>query len=386
MTDLARTALSWLVWALVALLILSVVASQLLGQPVLLSYVKTGSMSPTLQPGDAFFAIPAAVTGPPEPGDVIVFRASVLDGGGLTTHRVVAVRDGGYVTKGDANIGTDQEAGEPLVSEGQIVAQAWQVGGQVVVIPKLGLVAMAAQSLIEGLRGVLASGLGRQGLLGSQGLAFGLFAMGLGAYIVATLLEDDRHERYLRNRQRPGTIEVGWLLVALAVGIALIATASMALPLGAHEFEMISAENDAPGPRVVQAGTSENLTYTVPGGGVLPVVVVLEPASEGLEVTPDHLYVRGGETLNATVTVTAPDEIGYAPQYLHERRYIALLPTPAILWLYRLHPWLPIVVIDALLAGGFVFLGLAWLGGGQLRVRSRTANLSMVQRLRRRWL
>lgn len=385
MNGSGRAALSWLVWGLVALLLVSVIAGQLLGQPVLLTYVETGSMSPTLEPGDAFIAIPPAIAGPVDTGDVIVFQATVLEGGGLTTHRVVDVRNGGYVTQGDANVGTDQEAGEPLVRDGQIVAVAWQVGGEVVVIPKIGLVAMAARSLISSLRGFLAGILGRPGLLGSQGFAIGIFVIGVGAYVIATWLEDDEDRRYFRTRRRPGTIDVGWLIVALAIGVALIATLSMAFPLGAQQFEMVSAENDAPGPRVVKAGTSENLTYTVPGGGLLPVVVVLEPASDGLSVSPRQFYIRGGETANATVTVTAPDDIGYAPQYLREHRYIAVLPTPVVVWLYRLHPWVPILVIDALLAGGFILMGLAWLGGGQLRVRSRTANLSPLERIRR-WL
>lgn len=382
----ARNALSWIVWGFVALLVVSVLAGQLLGQPVLLTYVETGSMEPTLEPGDAFIAIPEAIAGPVERGDVIVFQATVLEDGGLTTHRVVEVRDGGYVTKGDANVGTDQEAGEPLVRDGQIVAKAWQVGGEIVVIPKLGLVAFAARSLVEGLRGFIAGMLGRPGLLGSQSLAFGLFITGIVAYLVATLFEDDDGRRYLRSRRRPDTVEVRWLIIALAIGVAVIASLSMALPFGAHEFEMVSAENDAPGPRIVEAGTSETLNYTVPGGGILPVVVVLEPASDGLTVSPDHLYVRGGETVNATVTVTAPRETGFAPQYLREHRYIAVLPEPVILWLYRIHPWVPILIIDILLAGGFVLLGLAWLGGGQLRIRSRTANLSMGDRIRRKWL
>lgn len=385
MSDRGRAVLGWLVWGLVALLLVSVIAGQLLGQPVLLTYVETGSMEPTLEPGDAFIAIPQAIAGPVEAGDVIVFQASVLEGGGLTTHRVVDVRDGGYVTKGDANVGTDQEAGEPLVRDGQIVAVAWQVGGDIVVIPKIGLVGMAARSLIGSLRGFLAGVLGRPGLVGTQGFAFGLFAIGIGAYAIATWLEDDEDRRYIRTRRRPGTIDAGWLIIALAFGVALIATLSMAFPLGAQQFEMVSTENDAPGPRIVQAGTSETLNYTVPGGGLLPVVVILEPASDGLSVSPEQLYIRGGETVNATVTVTAPDDIGYAPQYLREHRYIALLPTPVIVWLYRLHPWVPILVIDILLAGGFILLGLAWLGGGQLRVRSRTATLSPVERIRR-WL
>lgn len=381
------TAVSWLAWGLLAIVVLSVLAGQLLGQPFLLTYVETGSMAPTLQPGDAFVAVPAAVSGPIEVGDVVVFHATTLEGGGLTTHRVVGETDGGYLTRGDANVVTDQDSGEPPVTEGQIVAVAWQVGGDVVVIPKLGLVALAARELMAAVGGWLAAALGRPGLVGAQGSALALFATGVAAYAVATWREEDgRRKRYLRTRRRAHIVDVRWLIAALAIGVAVIATASMAVPLGAHEFELVSAENDAPGPRVVEAGTSETLTYTVPGGGLLPVVVVLEPASAGLAVDPDRLYVRGGDTVNATVTVTAPPQIGYAPQYLREHRYIALLPMGLILWLYALHPWLPILAIDTLLAGGFALLGLAWLGGGQLRIRQRAERLSTVDRLRRRWL
>ncbi len=386
----ARTALAYVGWGLVVVLVVSVVAGQLLGQPVLLTYVETGSMAPTIESGDAFIAIPAAVAGPVEPGDVVVFRATVLEGGGLTTHRIVAEREGGYVTRGDANVATDQDAGEPLVQDGQIVAKAWQVAGQVVVIPKLGLVAIAARGLVEGLRAWLAGALGRPGLLGAQGFAFGLFAFGVAAYLAATWVEegDGGGRRYLRTRRRQDTLDARLFVVALALGVALFATASMAFPVGAQEFELVSAENDAPGPRVVQAGRSENLTYVVPGGGVMPVVVMLEPASEGLEVAPRELYVRGGETRNATVTVTAPEEIGFAPQYLREHRYLAVLPRGSIRWLYGLHPWAPILVIDALLSGSFALLGFAMLGGGQLRVRKRTARTARrapLDGLRRWW-
>jgi len=44
--------------------VLSLVAGQLLGQPILLSFVETGSMQPTLDPGDGFVAVPASLAGP----------------------------------------------------------------------------------------------------------------------------------------------------------------------------------------------------------------------------------------------------------------------------------------------------------------------------------
>ncbi len=63
---------------LAVLVVLSLVIGQLLGQPILLGYVTSGSMSPTLNTGDAFVAVPAPVAGEIEPGDVIVFEAVEL--------------------------------------------------------------------------------------------------------------------------------------------------------------------------------------------------------------------------------------------------------------------------------------------------------------------
>src|SRR6056297_3527746 len=129
-----------------ALFVILLLVGQLLGQPILLGYVATGSMEPTMDAGDGFVAIPSAVSGDVEEGDVVVFQARELHDGGLTTHRVVDETEGGYVTKGDANPFTDQDGGEPPVTDGQIVANALQIEGTVVTIPHLGTVVMGIQS------------------------------------------------------------------------------------------------------------------------------------------------------------------------------------------------------------------------------------------------
>ena len=59
------------------LVVVVIVAGQLAGQPVLLGYVTSGSMAPTLETGDGFVAVPAAVSGPIDTGDVVVFEAVV---------------------------------------------------------------------------------------------------------------------------------------------------------------------------------------------------------------------------------------------------------------------------------------------------------------------
>ncbi|PSQ26329.1 signal peptidase I, partial [Halobacteriales archaeon QS_9_67_15] len=171
----------------VALLIftaVSLVAGSILGQPILLSYVETGSMEPTLEPGDGFVAIPAELAGPIDEGDVIVFEAETIQGGGLTTHRVVGETDRGFVTRGDANPFTDQDDDEPPVREAQVVAVAWQPGGSVLIIPHLGTAIEGTQTVLGTVQRQIASLFGTRTVLGTRGLAYLFFAVALGWYVL----------------------------------------------------------------------------------------------------------------------------------------------------------------------------------------------------------
>jgi signal peptidase len=159
--------------------LVAMVLGQILGQPVLLGFVTTDSMQPTLNPDDGFVAIPSAVSGPIEEGDVITFRAEEINGGGLTTHRVVAKSDRGYVTRGDNNPFTDQDGGEPPVADAQVVAIAWQVNGEVIAIPGVGSLVTATQDILLSVQKGLADVFGTRALLGTQGIAYLLAGLSL---------------------------------------------------------------------------------------------------------------------------------------------------------------------------------------------------------------
>jgi signal peptidase len=357
-------------WLLFGVLLVSLVAGQLLGQPILLSYVTSGSMEPTIDTGDGFVAVPAAVSGPVEPGDVVVFQAEEVNGGQLTTHRVVEETEQGFITKGDANPVTDQANDEPPVKRAQIVATALQMNGNVVVIPHLGTVFEGIQSTIETVQRRLAALLGTGALLGAQGLAYLLFALSLVVYAIDVYRDSGTKGRE-RSRSRDTGIDARLIAAGLALVVVFSATAAMAVPSGPQEYGVVSAEFDSPGTRVIETGTSENATVPISNGGVLPAVVFLEPASDGIEVTPRETRVSGRSTVNATVTLTAPPETGYYRQFLVQHRYLALLPQSTISALHEIHPWLPIIAIDALLGIPFYLLGVRLLGTGRLRERSR---------------
>lgn len=380
----ARTLGEYAVGLLLVVVVGSLLVGQVLGQPVLLGFVETGSMSPTLEPGDGFIAIPIEIAGPIEEGDVVTFNAETLHGGGLTTHRIVGETDSGYITQGDANPVTDQAGPEPPVQREQIVAKALQIGGTVVVIPKLGLLVTAVNGVLSAVQRQIAVVLGTRAVLGSQGLAYLLFALGVLSYLISAVLASDRGPKTRDTRRHTGVVDARLAIVGLTAILVLLLTLSMTVPSGPHTFDVVSSQSDSPRPQVIKAGGTENLTYVVPSNGLMPTVVFLTPGSDGITVTPTQLEIGSNDHRNATVTLYAPAETGHYQRTLIEHRYPALLPPQTIAALHTIHPWLPIVVIDMLLAIGFIGVSTALVGWKPIRVDARH-NRSMLTRLRN-WL
>jgi signal peptidase len=361
---------------LAALVVASLFVGQVLGQPVLLGFVETGSMEPTLQPGDGFIALPAAVAGPIEEGDVVTFRATTVGGGGLTTHRVVETQDRQFTTKGDANPFTDQASGEPPVTRARIVAVAPQVGGSILVLPELGTVAVGSQQVLNtaarpvsqatGLPVATARGFVTVGL--TVGLALALTSEGTGppARDLARDVGVNRH----RITQ----------VVTAAVVVAV--TAAMVLPAGAAAFEIVSAEQDAPGPRVIEQGDSEQANYTVANGGVVPVVSYLS-GSERASVATERVVTAARSQQQTTVTLSAPAETGLYRATVSEQRYLAVLPVGVIDRLHVVHPLAPVIAIDLWIGAVVYGLFRVTLGTGRTRRRRADRPGAVARRLRR---
>ncbi len=361
----------------------AMVLGQVLGQPVLLGYVTSNSMAPALSAGDGFVAVPPALAGPVTAGDVVTFRAEELNDGGLTTHRVVERTDRGFVTKGDANPFTDQDGDEPPVKREQVVAVAWRPGGHLVAIPGVGTVVEGTQAALAGTQRWLASALNTPALLGTNGLAYIVFAVSMLWYLFEVYRDRGPSRDRSRSRSRRDGVDPRLVVGGMALVVVGAATAAMVVPAGTQKFDVVSSEVDAPGPRVIESGTSESFAYPVDNAGVVPIHAVVEPASDGVAVADGRQYVPGRSVREATVTLSAPPETGYYRRFVAEHRYLAVLPPAHLRTMHGVHPWLPVVVIDLLLGGGFYLGGRAVVGTGRIRSRSRDAPGGLVHRLRR---
>ena len=352
------------------LLAVALVVGQLLGQPVLVSYVRTGSMEPTIDAGDGFVPLPTALTGSPEEGDVVTFRARRLQGGGLVTHRIVDRTDRGYVTRGDANPFTDQDGEEPPVKRTQVVAVAAAAGGSVVVIPELGTVVQAVGGVLGTVQQYAVAVTGLESLTGLTGVGYGFGLLSAVGYVVDVLTgsrrETGERDRSL-TRERGGTDGRRYLLIFTAI-LVVAATGTMLLSSGPTEYGVVSAEFDGESPTVIPAGETREQPIRLGNTGLVPVVAVLEPVGDGIAVRDRTVSVPARGEATTEIALTAPEDTGYYRRVLTTHRYLAVLPTPVIVELASVHPWLPVAVIDAVLGGAFYLLGYPLLAG---RVRTR---------------
>lgn len=350
-------------------------AGNVLGQPVLLSYVETGSMEPTMEAGDGFVAVPAAVAGPVQPGDVVVFEADTLNGGGLTTHRVVDETPHGYVTRGDANPFTDQAGGEPHVTEGQVVAVALRVDGEVVTVPHLGTAVMTVRGTTGDARSRLEGHLGTDAPFGANGPATLLLVAGVGVLLFDWATGGGRRPDRDRSwsRFRGGGYDAGRLVVLFALLVGVFAVGTMATTSGTYDQGIVSAEYESDRADVIPTGETTSANVTLSNGGVIPMVTVVEPASDGVDVDPDRRYLGPRESGNVTLSVTAPPETGYYLRSVEEYRYFAVLPGEVLLALHGVHPWLAGSAATMVVVVGFTLPLVLVVGvDGRIRVRERT--------------
>ena len=371
--------LQYLAGGLLIGMILLLLGSQLLGQPAIV-FVETGSMAPTLEPNDGYLAVPAAIADDPEVGDVILFRSQNLGGGELTTHRVVEITQEGYITQGDANPFTDQDGDEPPVSEGQIRAVALTVGDGIVTIPGLGASVSAVRSVGTAIQDVVLVPLGLDIEVTTLSTAAMIAGLVLFIYGTITGATDKRQ----RSRSRGGVFDNAVIVIAvLALVVVIPLNVSMLLPSGVYQYEILSSESPTDNEQIIPVGGESDVTYAMQNSGYLPVLVFLEPASDGVAITESQIYVPRRSTVETSITMQAPDQTGSYLRFVREYRYLVVLPPSLIASLHAIHPVVAVGAINFFVGSIVVGLAVATVGTDRLRLRSRKRELELGEELRR---
>jgi len=340
---------------LLAGIIIFIVLSQVFGFPAPIAFVETGSMAGTIDPGEGFIGIPTPLAGEPSVGDVVTYRAQVIQGGGLTTHRIVDITEAGYETQGDANSFTDQDDGEPYVTDPQIELVALQFNGEVVTIPGVATAARTgsgALSTIVALIGVEETpGADIGVILGIAGLLV------VGAAYTYDLFTDSVTRELRRSTRRWDIIDSRLILIALLIALSLPILSVMTVPSGTTDITITSAEFESPNdPTLIEAGGTSRTTSDVEAGPFIPRTIVLEPRTEGVQFVDPVLQVAPGRTAETTIILSAPVEIGSYVRARSEHHYISILPSGMIVTLHDIHPFAAMLTITGVLLSPIAML------------------------------
>lgn len=370
---------------LLVVVLAGLVLGQVLGQPVFLAYVESESMEPTIETGDGFIAIPTELTGPPQEGDVVSFEAQEIEGGGITTHRIVGETPQGYITEGDGNPFTDQDGGEPYVTEDRIVAKALQIGDDPVTIPYVGVAAETTQGVFLSIAGPLAAAFGVELSATAEGIGLAVFAVGLSLFVLSVLAERTTGPRRDMSRSVAPDDALDGRKVAVAVLVVVLIPANAAMVVPSGPTDIVLDGNEVADASDVSPGDPVDAEFNARNNALITMVVTLEPVDEDVTMDRRTVALPPGERGTATASVPAPSPGTDRTVTITEHRYIQLLPQPVLVGLHDRHPLLAIGALNLLIGVSVLGFVGGLIGFDRVRFRdtSRDVPVSVVVR---RWL
>ncbi len=300
---------------------ISLIFASVFNTPLFFSYVTSGSMEPTIEKYDLIFI--NVFSRNFQVGDIVVFKS----GDQWICHRIVGLISGGYITKGDANIATDQFSGKGVVKKEDIVGKVISINNHPVKI----------------------SGVGRLLESGSDSLMKNkIYSMSLLIFAGIMLL----FEKNIRKRRIKNSIRIR--VRSLYVIIAIVTITSFTL-FSAMSFERINVDygtTSAGGLRKewVSPGELFSRNIEIINKGIYPhFYVIYKISSRATLMSEDSFMLRPDESRIINVEIQAPEDTSLYQETLYVAKYLPVLPLSTIAFLSIKHPYLPILVIDAML-------------------------------------
>lgn len=314
---------------LLILLLVAAIGSSLLQRPVLMSPIRSNSMYPSLERGDSVIIRPIDFN-EVKVGDVIVFRP---EGGSLARqgwiiHRVVGgSAEEGFITQGDANKNTDQEAGSLNVKPDNIAGQAVTLGGQLLRIRLLGYPSLWLEEYNK------------------KPLTLLSFLGFLFIILIVSELRNKKKTRKPKDRSA--------LLVYPTAGAAFFFLLS-AVQISTSSFFTISYDVSAEGRGIIVGSTlgilqlgdtvTRNL-LEINGQGSIPMVVSVVSNDNQLTVNQDFIVTKKGTKEKLTFTVNAA-KVGQYKSEVHVGMFLPTLPPVLIHNLSEMSYWLALAAVS----------------------------------------
>jgi len=325
----------------------------LLDRPVFLSYAYSESMTPTIDKGDLFFMNPFARDY--DVGDIIVFHRR----DGWTVHRIFAVTEDGFITKGDHNVATDQQDGKyPPVKENEIAGRVVSVFGTPLVVRGGGDLVESAQAKFSNVYAVA-----------------GLLVAGALLTFSGGKRKRGRKKRFVRIRV---VSLYGLLAVLILAGFLFVTVASWGTLAFSYSSTLAGGQRDG----WYLPGSTFERNLTLENRAVYPFYYFVSQGNENVEIlSPGELRLGGNSEGTVSLRVAVPEETRVYREEVAVHSYPAVLPLTVVSALYSLSPYLPLAAYGVEI--GLVLLAfyyLADLGRGDV-IRFRVRRGSALDRI-----
>ncbi|WP_048151074.1 signal peptidase I [Palaeococcus ferrophilus] len=343
------------------LIVLSFLVVSLIGfffdRPILVSYVTSDSMEPTLNRGDMFFINPLSKG---SPGDIAVFKMA----GSWTVHRIYAEGEDGYITKGDANVATDQQEGRaPPIKRNDVAGTVLTIADRPIKVPGVG--------------GYISEFSQRGSALYA---AIALLIM--GALVITS---DESGKKHRSRHRRKLFFRVKFKTLYAATGALMIALLLISMMLSWGDVTFTYSSTLAGGQREgwYLPGSVFEDEITLKNAAVYPFVYFIVPQGERFEVTTDtHFRLSGNTEERIGVKVHVPEDTRIYRETIKVYAYLPILPEGVIAYLYNRNPYLPFVAYILETGAFLVFLySVSGLGNEDV-IRYRRRKSGLLNKLR----
>ncbi|HHW00712.1 MAG TPA: signal peptidase I [Clostridiaceae bacterium] len=294
--------------------------------PISLWYVYSESMEPTIMTNDGFILIRSETY---KTGDIITFKPKVLEQP-YVTHRIIDITSNGeYITKGDNNIMTDQQGGEPPLQNNQVIGKALCIFDRPIILPGLGLMSQKMQKL---------------NIFTLISVMIVIYALG---FVLDMIFNRENNRKIKKKKIRlldiaPFFDPVFFLICVLVITNTLIIGQSIkSWKMEEISYVVVSRKglpNPVPGEKFERTRSLEN-------SSIIPYYTVLEPIDGNMTIEPRILLMNPKENTDYLVSITAPEELGYYVHKIGIKTYPKLISQKLLEQLYSKNPFVPLIII-----------------------------------------
>jgi len=323
---------------ILAVVVLPPVLTLVRQQPTLATSIRTWSMAPQLNRGDMVFLLPVWESTELSQGQIIVFKAPEHGIRDWTMHRIVGGdAASGYITKGDANEGSDQAgSGYPPINPEWIGGVVPTIGSTPLKIPLLGYLPLIMDDYI-------------------QSPVF--IPSFLGVLAVALVVDEifkSKKRRRKESLQKHHLYFMGGLAFAvLMAAVMLMGSLFISLPyrVGESPGALMGSEVG-----MLEKGDSREVTLAeLQNHGSVPAFYLAVSSDPQVELEQSYFFLRGGEEAELKATVHAR-ETGKYEADVTVGMFLPFLPQGAIRLLASSGIWLAFSVIALIPALPLFFL------------------------------